>query len=1196
MVDNRDALKKSLLPAGLAVALAFSVGYIIDGWYLGLILLIPALCGVGALKRKAPLCREKSPEAGDKKAVVMLYFAVASADDLAEIESAAIYAKSANPQENIKVALMLDLFDHPMERAREDEELLSCAQSLTERLNERSDDFVAVVRRRVESEPQLEFICRGRKTGALFDLAELISERDTNPLAIYGDRKILENAQFIAVCDSAYELTMDSVTKLTEYACGDEIACPEDDERFCGRGLINAKALTSCREDIPYDKMLYCNRLLAGAMGERRVPVKFKNIKRGHLGDRLAEYAEQVRETAQSLWHILSTKMRIYQKSEVLEDLAYHLTPVIITALLPLSLAMYPPAAGGTILVALAMYLLGVWVRKGREALWDMLLVPTYAAVAVFALIREAYRVVFMRNTLSVAPIKPARFFIIAEIISLCALRSPSDMVRLIALIFALMPLKILAEMLPKKEPSPISYRRKKALNEQAAKIWKFFEDYVTEADNHLPPESVQFSPDGISHVATPAGIGAYLVACLAAYDKKLIDLYALTTRIERTLETVSRLETAGGNLFDKYDTRTLIPLSRKVSDGEIGLWLICLICLKEGLSELRGRFVRLDRCVQKIEEIIQKADLSQVENSYYFSSGRLASFLAVALRQRDKSHWQELSRPIRLHGFKQGIASQQGGIDEFFVPELFIKSPEGSAGEQSLDFCLYCHKRLAKEKNAPYGLARSECAERDEGMCYLTRNHGAPLCTAEESAEDYVVSPYAIYLCAQKDPDGAFQALDKLKDLGMMGQYGFYEAYDFDRGEAVKSYNAVHLGLEMIAISNLTDGGIMHKRTMGSAIIQGAYELLNEQMPRADKSAVTMAISPKDKCEEFREISPTEPRVRFCHSNGYVLVMTDSGNCFGVYNGAFVYRFSRAIYESGGGMKIKIGEDESLPRLCEFAGSEARYYWDNGGLSSCIKAFLHGGLPCEIRNICLENNSDEEIRTSVQISFSSDNIGGVSVRADNIILRTGKMYIQAGFLENMGCKILPERTGFRVDMQITLPPRGKWQASLYILCADSLDELKQSARRLTSEPIKCASAPDKSAETRMAEIILRDILLSAADPSASEKLQRQFGFDKTLPLVAVKLNDKNDSQKLSLYLGAFNALAESKLDINLAFIYRDDESRAHYRALIAELKSRGLEEYVYSQIMPIDLSEVGDGALEELFPVADHIAKDRIL
>lgn len=1190
MVDNRDALIKSILRAGVGVALAFTIGSLIDGCYLGLILLIPAVCFMGIFRRKAPICRELSPEVGDKKTVIMLYFNVTSADDFAEIESAAIYAKSANPRENIKVALMFDTIDHPMEKAREDNELLTCAENLAERLNGRSDDFVAVVRRRYESEPQLEFIGRGRKTGALFDLAELILGRDINPLALYGNRKIFENSQFIAVCNSAYELNMDSVTKLTEYACGDEIAYPEDDEHFCGRGLINVKALASCRGDIPYDKTLFCNRLLAGGMGERRVPVKFKSIKREHSGDRLAEYAEQVRETAQSLWHILSRKIKIYQKVEVLGNLAYFLTPVIITALLPLSLAMYPPAAGGAILTALSMYLLGSWARKGCGVLWEMLLVPTYAAVTIFALIREAYRVVFMRNTLSVVPFKYGRFVIIAEIISLCALRSPSNTVKLLALIFALMPIKLLAEMMPKKEPDMLSYRRKKALNEQAEKVWKFFEEYVTEADNHLPPESVQFSPDGISHVASPAGIGVYLVSCLAAYDKKLIDLYAFTTRIERTLETVAKLETANGNLYDKYDTRTLTPLSRTVSDSEIGLWLICLICLKEGTEELRGTFARLDECVNQIEEIISKADLSQVKNSYYFSSSRLASFLAVALRQRDKSHWQELFRPIRLHGFKQGIASQQGGIDEFFVSELFIKSPEGSASEQSLDFCIYCHKRLAKEKNLPYGLAHSGCAERDESMCYLTRHHGAKLCTAEETAEGYVISPYSIYLCAQRDPSGAFEALDNLKDLGTVGQYGFYEAYDFDLNEVVKCYNSLHLGLEMIAISNLTDSGIMQKRTMQSTIVQGAYELLNEAMPKADKSAVAVPIAPKDRCEEFRDISLSEPRVRFCHSNGYALIMTDSGNCFGIYKGAFVY-------ESGDGMKIKIGENESLPYLCEFAGSESRYYWDNGGLLSCIKVFLHGGLPCEIRNICLENNSDEEIFTSVQISFTSGSIGGVSVRADNIILRTGKMYIQAGFLENVGYKISPERTGFRVNMPITLPPRGKWQASLYILCADRLDELKRSATRLVSEAITSAPMPDKSAETRMAEIILRDILTSSVSSSLeSEKLQRQFGFEKALPLVVAMLNNKNDSQKLSLYLGAFKALRESELEINLAFIYRDDEDRAHYRALIDELKSRGLEEHIYSQIMPIDLSEVGDSALEEIRSVADHIAKDSIL
>lgn len=1204
MVDNGHKLLRAMLRASVAVAAAFITGVAIDGWYWGFALVIPSVCAVRLFKRKAPPCRERYPEAGGKKAVISLYFTAASADDVAKIESAALYAKSTNPQDNVKVAVMIDLDDQPVEKIREDEDVLACAENVALRLNERGRDFAVIVRLRQESKPQLEYIGKGRKTGALFDLADIIVGQEAKAVRIFGDRAILENAEYVAVVDDSGALTMDCVKRLMEYANGESgITYPQSDEYFCGRGIISVSALISCRDKIPCDKTLFCDRLLAGAVGERKAPVAFKSVRSTRLLDRAVKKAEFSRQTAQGLWYVFSEKLQAYQKIEVLSDLAYCLTPIIAAAIMLLSFAVYPPAAGRAALTAVITYMAGAFSRGERDLLGELLLLPSYALISAFGFIREACRAVFLRNTLSVTPIRPTGAVISALTLSICAFRSPSAAVRLLGLITAFLPLKLSAELMPPKQASALGYKRKKALVEQMGKMWRFFEEYVTDAENHLPPDSVQFSPDGILHHASPSGIGTYLVCCLAACDKKFIDVRTMAIRIQNTLQTVEKLQTKRGNLFERYDTKTLSALSQNTDDGETGLFLACLICLKEGLREYHDTYKPLDDICRQLDGIISKSDLSEVSNGFFFSSGRLASFLAVASRQLDKSHWQELARPVRVHGFKEGIASRYGGIDEFFISELFIKSPEGSATDQSLDYCLYCHKRVAKEKGLPYGRSFSGYASQDENMCYLSKQHGEEALACEEATGEYVVSPYSSYISALKDPTAAFEDLAMMENLKMQGPYGLYEAYDFDRRQVIMSYRSTHLGLSMIALSNLTDDGIMQKRTMLDPAVRGAYELLSEEMPKRDHDSGKPTVSQKRRSEEFSDISLFEPRVRFCRSGDYLLVMTDTGNCFGIYKNSFVYRFSSALYEQESGLKISLDGADVPVQTCRFTGNEANYYRNLGELSWEVKAFLHAKLPCEIRNICVENDSDGEIETAVEISFSSDGLNGVSMRSDHIVMRSGKTYIQSGFLQNTGAKILPERRGFHVRIPLTVPAKSKKQISMYLLCADSLEKLKHLAKQLFSEPIKQAEEPDESAQVRMAQTVLRSLLFG--EEYGEKRVRAVFacppvsrirlGFERKLPLVTVCLNDKNDGQKLSLYLGAFKVLADMGIEINLAFIYRDGSDRTHYNELIAAIRAACLEGYVYSQIMPIDLTQADGGACEFLLSHAGHISDDKL-
>ncbi|MFB5196926.1 GH36-type glycosyl hydrolase domain-containing protein [Neobacillus sp. KR4-4] len=147
-------------------------------------------------------------------------------------------------------------------------------------------------------------------------------------------------------------------------------------------------------------------------------------------------------------------------------------------------------------------------------------------------------------------------------------------------------------------QPSPeerlaFSEEELEELTNLAQQIWSFYEDFVTEKENWLPPDNVQMEPpNGVAHRTSPTNIGMYLTCALAARDFAFIDTPGLILRLERTLETLERMEKWEGHLYNWYDTETLNPLSPKyISTVDSGNLVGCLITVKEGLAEWLDSF-----------------------------------------------------------------------------------------------------------------------------------------------------------------------------------------------------------------------------------------------------------------------------------------------------------------------------------------------------------------------------------------------------------------------------------------------------------------------------------------------------------------------------------------------------------------------------------------------------------------------------
>lgn len=146
-----------------------------------------------------------------------------------------------------------------------------------------------------------------------------------------------------------------------------------------------------------------------------------------------------------------------------------------------------------------------------------------------------------------------------------------------------------------------------------ARRTWKFFETFVGDDDHWLPVDNYQEDPRPvIAHRSSPTDIGVLLLSTAAARDLGYIGSIALAERLERTFETMGRLDRFHGHLLNWYDTRTLSPLTPQyVSTVDSGNLAGHLLALKQCCIEVAEQPV-LNRRV--IEGLIDTVSLMREE------------------------------------------------------------------------------------------------------------------------------------------------------------------------------------------------------------------------------------------------------------------------------------------------------------------------------------------------------------------------------------------------------------------------------------------------------------------------------------------------------------------------------------------------------------------------------------------------------
>ncbi len=221
-------------------------------------------------------------------------------------------------------------------------------------------------------------------------------------------------------------------------------------------------------------------------------------------------------------------------------------------------------------------------------------------------------------------------------------------------------------------------------------------------------------------------------------------------------------------------------------------------------------------------------------------SEARLASFLAVAKNDVPVEHWFRLGRTMTYAAGTPALVSWSGSMFEYLMPLLVMQSFPFTLLAQTYRGVVARQMAYGASRGVPWGVSESAYNVRDRHHTYQYRAFGVPdLALKRGLGRELVVAPYASILATLIDPQAALANLQLLESKGALGPYGFRDALDYTRPDPdrryalVDTYMAHHIGMGLVALTNLLASRVWQRRFHADPLVRSAELLLHERIPR---------------------------------------------------------------------------------------------------------------------------------------------------------------------------------------------------------------------------------------------------------------------------------------------------------------------------------------------------------------------------
>lgn len=230
----------------------------------------------------------------------------------------------------------------------------------------------------------------------------------------------------------------------------------------------------------------------------------------------------------------------------------------------------------------------------------------------------------------------------------------------------------------------------------------------------------------------------------------------------------------------------------------------------------------------------------------YYYdmfaSEARAAVFVAIAKSEVPQESWLQLRRPHALYKRTRVILSWTGTMFEYLLPALWMKSYPNTIFERSGQGAVRAQQNFTRRTSVPWGISESSCIDKNPDGFYRYHAFGVPgLAMSRPSSSDLVISPYSTFLALLVDAAGAAKNLRRMKEMGWLGAYGFFESADFTTSrvsegkefELVHCWMAHHQGMSLVAVANVLCDAPMQRRFHAEPLVEATERLLHEKFPR---------------------------------------------------------------------------------------------------------------------------------------------------------------------------------------------------------------------------------------------------------------------------------------------------------------------------------------------------------------------------
>jgi cyclic beta-1,2-glucan synthetase len=384
-------------------------------------------------------------------------------------------------------------------------------------------------------------------------------------------------------------------------------------------------------------------------------------------------------------------------------------------------------------------------------------------------------------------------------------------------------------------------------------------------------------------------------------------------------------------------------------------------------------------------------------DTSYYdllASEARLGSYLAIARGEVSPEHWFSLGRLFREVNRQQVLISWTGTMFEYLMPLLFQKTYGNSLLERMTRKAVEIQIAFGRRHHVPWGFSESAFGDLDINRTYQYKAFGVPaLALKRQPEEEIVTAPYASILAVNIAPKETVQNLHRLTGLGVLGEYGFYDAIDFSRrarpkdrrGINIHTFMAHHQSMSFLSLGNFLLGNPVQRWFHANPPLRAAELLLQEKIPLSPPLYVVSSRDRTAILPRVAETAPTEgrfdtphsvrPRTQLLGHENYSVMVTNSGGGYSHWNrrdvsrwrsdrtqdswGTFCYirdtetgkHWSAAYHPVGG----KVPEDYSV----HFALDRAVFGRKDEGITTGTEVFVSAEDDVEFRRITLINRSD---------------------------------------------------------------------------------------------------------------------------------------------------------------------------------------------------------------------------------------------